>query len=43
MKRRTLVIAAILFIVVVISSCKTHERCPAYGSNSHNQTTKTVA
>ncbi len=35
MKKRDLIIVAFLLVAAVaFSSCKTHERCPAYGFNS---------
>jgi len=38
MKKRNLIIVALCFVAVIaISSCKTHERCPAYGMNIHSQ------
>jgi hypothetical protein len=38
MKKRNLVIVALFFVAAIaISSCKTHERCPAYGMNLHSQ------
>ena len=37
MKKITLIIAAIAFVVSV-SSCKTHEKCPAYGKAGSTKT-----
>jgi len=37
MKKRNLILSvAFLLLVLAISSCKTHERCPAYGSYSNS-------
>lgn len=43
MKKRIIVVASIIIMtVVVFSSCKTHERCAAYGNYSKAQPVKTI-
>ncbi|HPE86546.1 MAG: hypothetical protein PHU97_12110 [Bacteroidales bacterium] len=33
MKKLSLVLAAALLMTILLSSCKTRERCPAYGES----------
>jgi hypothetical protein len=41
MKKVILTISAFAFVAVLFSSCKSHEKCPAYSKvNTHNQHTK---
>jgi hypothetical protein len=41
MKKIIAFASAFLFVTVLLSSCKSHEKCPAYSKvNTHNQQAK---
>jgi hypothetical protein len=42
MKRKVLLFAVVVAVVSLLASCKTHERCPAYGKINKNNVEKTV-
>jgi hypothetical protein len=37
MKRPTLIISGFFFCISLLGSCKSHERCPAYGQDNADQ------
>jgi hypothetical protein len=43
MKKAYIVIAAVVLFVSVVSSCKSHERCPAYGKATEKSTSQKPA
>jgi len=42
MKKQFLVIGAIVAVVLFLSSCRSHERCPAYGKIDKEKTERSV-
>ena len=38
MKKLSIVLAAVLLVAVTASSCKSHERCPAYSKTAVEKT-----
>ncbi|MFB6258332.1 MAG: hypothetical protein ABEH38_06545 [Flavobacteriales bacterium] len=40
MKRSILIIFTFFFFVALLASCKSHERCPAYGKSVEKQEDK---
>jgi len=42
MKRILTLLAIVMVVCSVLTSCKTHERCPAYGKINKNDNSKTV-
>ncbi len=38
MKRLFVVLAVVIFVSIGLSSCKSHEKCPAYGQATEEQT-----
>ena len=43
MKKFYLIVVSVIFVSAALSSCKSHERCAAYGKINKINTGKTVA
>jgi hypothetical protein len=42
MSKRNILLVLFAYLILVISSCKTHERCPAYGKANTTKSNRSV-